>query len=216
MICSKTVHVNGTCTKNTGFCAGKVISMKAVRVLFIMSVILAGIALAVIFARSPWGLTMSIFFFLAINGMKKGIKKFSAYGTARWADRSDLEQAGMLSATSGLIIGRMALIRPRFIEGMRALFDLRLKAAVACEQFMLSMRKLEPPAALVRLVKAVHILVTAPTGAGKGTSLVVPFLRNVDRTRLSRSISRASTISLPPMPGGQWVTRSSCSTRSRL
>ena len=121
---------------------------------------------------------MSIFFFLAINGMKKGIKKFSAYGTARWADRSDLEQAGMLSATSGLIVGRMALIRPRLIEGVRALFNLRLKAAVACEQFMLSMRKLEPPAALVRLVKAVHILVTAPTGAGKGVSLVVPFLRN--------------------------------------
>ena len=119
---------------------------------------------------------MSIFFFLAINGMKKGIKKFSAYGTARWADRSDLEQAGMLSATSGLIVGRMALIRPRFIEGVRALFNFRLKAAAACEQFMLSMRKLEPPAALVRLVKAVHILVTAPTGAGKGVSLVVRHL----------------------------------------
>ena len=29
--------------------------MKVVRVLFIMSVILAGITLAVIFARSPWG-----------------------------------------------------------------------------------------------------------------------------------------------------------------
>src|SRR4029077_9259874 len=103
--------------------------MKFVRVLFIMSVILVGISIFVISTRTPYGFYIPLAFFLAVHGMKKGIKKFSAYGTARWADRSDLEQAGMLSATSGLIVGRMALIRPRLIEGVRALFNFRIKAA---------------------------------------------------------------------------------------
>jgi type IV secretion system protein VirD4 len=151
--------------------------MKAVRLIFVLGVILSGISIAVISARTQYGWLMVLAFFFAVRGMKKGIQKFSAYGTARWADDTDLARAGMLSAKTGLIVGRMALARPRFIEGVRGLFNLQLKAAEACERFMLSMRKLQPPVALVRLVRAVHVLVTAPTGAGKGVSLVVPFLR---------------------------------------
>ncbi len=73
--------------------------------------------------------------------IRKGKRRLSAMGTARWADRSDLTRAGMLNAKSGLILGRM----PRTRE-------------------------------LIRLPQAVHISIFAPSGAGKGVSLIIPFL----------------------------------------
>src|SRR5262249_14247994 len=55
----------------------------------------------------------------------------------------------------------------------------------ACEHFLASIRigrraKLQP--ALVRLPKAVHTAVFAPTGVGKGVSSVIPFLLATDES----------------------------------
>lgn len=56
-----------------------------------------------------------------------------------------------------------------------ALFNPRLGAREACERFW-SKRS------LVRLPSAVHTMVVGPTGAGKGVSLVVPFLQTCDES----------------------------------
>src|SRR5262245_25972765 len=53
-------------------------------------------------------------------------------GSARWADESDLGSAGLLDATSGLILGRLPLSR-RSMRGLR-----------------------QPKGPLVRLPQAVH------------------------------------------------------------
>jgi type IV secretion system protein VirD4 len=101
-----------------------------------------------------------------------------AHGTARWADHSDLERAGMLGGESGLILGRVDGRRPGFWTSLNALFDRRVPSAKACEQFVMSIRKVAPPPppALVRLANAVHSVIFAPAGAGKSTGMAIPFL----------------------------------------
>ena len=96
-------------------------------------------------------------------------------GSARWADEQDLRQAGMLNAPAGFILGRIPTsgqLWPR----VQLLFSRHLSAEQACHDFF-------PPAgrsrtALVRLPQAIHTAVFSPSGGGKGTSGVVPFLMN--------------------------------------
>lgn len=154
------------------------VAMSIVRLLFILGVLISGAALSLITAMSPLWLVVAVTAVLSAKNAKKTYRQITSHGTARWAEISDLERAGMVSGKSGLTVGRMSVARPAFQDGVKGLFNLRIKAAEACERFMLSMCKLQPPVALVRLANAVHVLVTAPTGAGKGVSLVVPFLRN--------------------------------------
>ena len=152
--------------------------MRFCRTVFILGMLCVGWVVALGVAKLPGALTIGVLAFIAMKFAKKGYQRLSACGTARWAEVDDLEQAGMLSGESGLIVGRMSVPRPSFLQGLRSLFDSRIRPAVACERFMSSMRKLPPPMALVRLARAVHVLVTAPTGAGKGVSCVVPYVLN--------------------------------------
>jgi type IV secretion system protein VirD4 len=111
---------------------------------------------------------------------------FTAFGTARWADANDLRAAGMLSASRGPILGRvMDGRKPSLRQATRNLFDCKVPSKDACEQFLASVRfgekaKLNP--VLVRMPKAVHTAVFAPTGVGKGVSCVVPFLLTTDES----------------------------------
>jgi type IV secretion system protein VirD4 len=77
----------------------------------------------------------------------------------------------------GLIIGLMQG-KPSHWEGVKALFNRRLPARDAVTTFLQTCqgrigRKSQQ---LVRLTEAVHTMVAAPTGVGKGTSCIVPFL----------------------------------------
>lgn len=110
----------------------------------------------------------------------------TAFGTARWADANDLRAEGMLGANRGPILGRvMDEGKPPLLKGTRGLFNFKVSSKEACEQFLASIRfgqkaKLNP--GLVRLPKAVHTAVFAPTGVGKGVSCVIPFLLTCDES----------------------------------
>ena len=84
----------------------------------------------------------------------------TAYGTARWADESDL------FATRGLLLGRLSVQKHSFSK----IFDLRVNSLVACLSFW--GERTNP---LVR-INPVHTAIFAPTGAGKGVSFVIPHL----------------------------------------
>jgi type IV secretion system protein VirD4 len=102
-------------------------------------------------------------------------KRLTTLGSARWADADDLGKAGMLNARSGLILGRLTVARTRFLPAIKGLFSLRIDAMTACRQFLSTLRS-KPQQLLVKL-SATHSAVFAPTGVGKGVSVVIPFLQ---------------------------------------
>jgi len=101
---------------------------------------------------------------------KKGYR-YTAYGTARFADVSDIPH--MLEG-NGLIVGHIDGKISR-VDGVKALFNPRMSAKNACQKFLTTCQRKQPKQ-LVRLTQAVHTAVFAPTGLGKGVSIVVPHL----------------------------------------
>lgn len=160
--------------------------MKYCRAMMIVAILILAGMLAALAANALW-LLLTLGVVLLLAGAGKRVRTLTAFGTARWAGIDDLDRAGMLSGKPGLIIGRVAIPRPRFLASLRALFDRRVPSAVACERFVYSMRKLQPArpeTALVTLNKATHISVFSPTGGGKGVSCVIPFLLNCPESML--------------------------------
>lgn len=153
---------------------------KLARLMLILSVV-AGLWSLLIFGLKLGGIGyIGIGLLLFTLFAKRGYQALTAFGTARWADVADLRAAGMLDANSGLIIGRVGGCgKPSLLYAMRQLFNSWVPSREACEQFLASIRlgrKSKVPAPLVRLPKAVHTAVFAPTGVGKGVSSVIPFL----------------------------------------
>lgn len=118
------------------------------RILLIASVAVAVGCLFLIFGW--WALL------LAIPLFKRNYKRYTAYGTARWADESDLD----LNA-KGLLIGKLSVPRRSF----SAIFNPRVKSVDACDAFW--GRRKSP---LVRLPDLIHCALFMPTGIGKGAS----------------------------------------------
>lgn len=102
---------------------------------------------------------------------------FTAFGTARWAEEDDLQQAGMLSG-KGLMVGRLlGSPRPRFLKATLELINPLVRSAVATGHFLRAIfPKVDVNPMHVRLSRAVHTAVFAPTGIGKGVSCMIPFL----------------------------------------
>jgi type IV secretion system protein VirD4 len=153
--------------------------MRLCRAILILAVLIIGYAIAVLTMKMPWAAGLLALVTLSLSARKK-YTQYTAHGTARWADASDLEQAGMLAGKPGLILGRVYVPRPGFLRSLNKLFDGKVSALLACELFVRSMRKLQPQSdtALVQLSNAVHVMVVAPTGVGKGVSCVIPFLKS--------------------------------------
>jgi type IV secretion system protein VirD4 len=122
------------------------------RLLLIASVLLA--ACCVILVFKWWALL------LAIPLFKRHYKRFTAFGTARWADESDLHPNA-----NGLLIGRLAA-KPR--RSFFAIFNPRINSWDACKAFWGKQES-----RLVR-IPAIHSAIFAPTGVGKGVSFVIP------------------------------------------
>lgn len=107
------------------------------------------------------------------------LKRLTTLGSARWAEASELQKAGMLDAKSGLILGRTTLLPPVF-EPLRVLLRARLNCQDACEQFWRLYRR--DYQRIVRLSQAIHTAVFAPSGQGKGVSCIIPFLLESDES----------------------------------
>lgn len=149
--------------------------MRYCRYLLILAVLATGYLFATLAILFPWPAFAIVG--VAVMAKSRKVVRLFAHGTARWANYADLHRAGMLSG-SGLIVGKIRGQRPRFWPSLVALFAFRVPDEEACERFVMSMRKAAPapPPEMVRLNRAVHTAVFAPTGSGKGVSLVVPFL----------------------------------------
>lgn len=149
--------------------------MRCARAMMIVAILLLAMLGIGLVARYPV-LLIGIGILALLAGGKRAYA-LTAYGTARWARFDDLKSAGMLGGT-GLPLGRVGGRRPSFWAALQNLFDRSVPSGEACERFMRSMRKLQaPPAAeVVRLNNVVHTAVFAPTGVGKGVSLVIPYL----------------------------------------
>jgi type IV secretion system protein VirD4 len=120
------------------------------------------------------GILLGLLAFLRASG--RGHKRLTTLGSARWAEKRDLQKAGMLNAKSGLILGRMPG-KARLGPGVSQLLNWSVGSSEACRQFWSGRQK-----SVVRLPKAVHTAVFAPTGVGKGVSCILPFLLNSDES----------------------------------
>jgi type IV secretion system protein VirD4 len=146
--------------------------MTLCRYMLIIGVILLGYCLVLVGFAMP-GVTAIGLACLTAYVAKHGRKRLTTLGSARWAAASDLHKAGMLDGKSGLILGRLTETRRRLLPALIALVDKRVDAFTACWQFLAALRK--SGSVLVKL-NPVHVAVFAPTGVGKGVSMVVPFL----------------------------------------
>lgn len=150
--------------------------MRYCRLILILAIVILAGTFMLICTRFPMLLVFVAGGFI-LRSMRK-TSALTAFGTARWADAYDAEDASMFSQSSALPLGRMQVLRPAVAASFKALFDRHVPAAKACERFIFSMRKLQPapPPQLVHLANAVHVAVFAPTGVGKGVSCVIPHL----------------------------------------
>jgi type IV secretion system protein VirD4 len=139
------------------------------------------LVLFVILALAQFGLLgwiLLLVFAGAAVASRKGRWLLTAFGTAAWASAAGLSRAGMLHANKGLILGRIAddMAWPSG-RGIQALLNPRLGAKDACREFFDAIRyRRRKQGRLVRLPQAVHTMVVAPTGVGKGVSCILPFL----------------------------------------
>jgi type IV secretion system protein VirD4 len=113
---------------------------------------------------------------------RRGRRLLTACGTAAWAGAAELLRAGMLYARKGLILGRLPDDGSSSVSrAVGPLFRPDVPARAACDAFFGGEgRRRGGP--LVRLPQAVHTMVVAPTGVGKGVSFVVPFLLTCDES----------------------------------
>jgi type IV secretion system protein VirD4 len=106
-------------------------------------------------------------------------QRWTTLGSARWANEEDLSRAGMLDATSGLILGKFYVGRS-VSRAVAKLFSKRLLPAQACHEFLSSLR--HGHSVTVRLPQAIHTAIFSPSGQGKGVSGVIPFLLDTDES----------------------------------
>lgn len=105
--------------------------------------------------------------------VRRQTRRWTTLGSARWAEEEDLRRAGMLSARTGLILGRIFVPtdRPKVI---RSLLSTRVSAYEACERCWHFFRRYREY--VVRAPQVIHAAVFAPSGQGKAVSCILPFL----------------------------------------
>ena len=145
--------------------------MAITRFVLIVSILLAAYSLVMLVILIPWAWAILPIVVITVLYRKRG--SWHAMGTARWANLADLCGNGMVEGGNGLMIGQVE-VNTGLLTATKALFDSSVPSDIAYLQFLGSPRK--PPLKTVRLNNAIHTAVFAPTGVGKGVSLVVPHL----------------------------------------
>lgn len=110
---------------------------------------------------------------------RRNIRHLTTLGSARWADERDLTNAGLIDSKTGLILGRIP-VRSNPLGALCSLFWRRITPKHACEQVLKLLKR--DRERLVRASNAIHTAVFAPSGLGKGVSLIIPFLRECDES----------------------------------
>lgn len=144
---------------------------RAMLIAAVLGFIYSAILLALIF---PWAAFALVIVVIALAMKTK--RMLDSCGSARWADFKDCEQAGMIGAKEGLILGWIPGSKRSLKRAVDDLFDKSVSDADACERFIDFSSKKNQAGALVKLPNAVHTAVFAPTGVGKGVSCILPFL----------------------------------------
>lgn len=104
------------------------------------------------------------------------------HGTARWSGLLDLARNGLLGK-NGLVFGRVCVDPPSPGQALRMLFSRKVSADLACRAVLAAfLRRKWINNCLVRLEKFTHILTVAPTGRGKGVSVIIPNLLSYRRS----------------------------------
>ncbi|VTR92886.1 conjugal transfer coupling protein : Type IV secretory pathway, VirD4 component OS=Singulisphaera acidiphila (strain ATCC BAA-1392 / DSM 18658 / VKM B-2454 / MOB10) GN=Sinac_7665 PE=4 SV=1: T4SS-DNA_transf [Gemmata massiliana] len=142
--------------------------MQLCRILLILAVLLAVGAAILAACQIPF-VWLALAALLIALAYRKGHQSV-AHGSSRWATTREL--AHMFEGP-GLGVGEHTGT-VSLSEGVGALFNSRLDNRASCQKFLQALQK--DPKFLVRLTRAVHVACFAPTGAGKGVSLIVPFL----------------------------------------
>lgn len=147
---------------------------KLCRALWVVAVLEFGYALAVaMVAGWPWSMFV-VAAVTALRTLRRG-RHLWAHGMSHWATEADL--GGMIDADTGLMVGRLS-DQQSMTAGQRfgPLLDPKVSSKEACQTAarVWSSRK---KSRLVRLSRAVHVAICAPTSAGKGAGILVPDLR---------------------------------------
>ncbi len=128
------------------------------------------LALSVLVVSHMSGTVLVVVAVIAIV-IRRRTRASDAHGSARWAEPRDVPH--MLSG-SGLILGHMNG-RVSKLWSLRSLCSFQLSAREACHRFLYAFGTwFRKPVA--RLTTSIHTAVFAPTGVGKGVSVVIPHL----------------------------------------
>lgn len=100
----------------------------------------------------------------------------NAHGTAKFAGWWDLLSGGLLGR-DGLILGTTGYLeRPNRWQALRALLSPAVRSATACMLFLNAALPRGGGHRMIRLQRPVHLATFAPSGRGKGVSVIIPNL----------------------------------------
>lgn len=145
------------------------------RCAFVLAVVLSiySAALAVILGWPSSGVFVAAI--ALARAVRQQSRRWTACGTARWAEEDDLRRAGMLDSRTGLILGRIFVPRDR-LRAVCSILSRRISSYETCERLRHVFRPYREH--IVRAPHVIHTAVFAPSGAGKGVSCIIPFLRS--------------------------------------
>lgn len=151
--------------------------MRIARGMLIAAIVLLGYSIIVFALRG--GLCVLVIGGIIAAGYcanRKG-KELWACGSSRWANRQDLQKAGMLNANRGMILGTTTETPVDIGTATAELFNPKTDSRDACEAFLGAMKargyEERMGRSIVRLSNACHVTVCSPTGGGKGISGVL-------------------------------------------
>ena len=148
----------------------------ALRGILLLACSCVGFGLAIIGMQLPVPLVL-IVAGVALNRLRRVARSGWSHGTARLADLSVLIRSRMLGS-SGLILGTTGIMpRPSFWEGLCGLWSSRNPADIASYLFLYALGGSKWVSdRMIRIHAFTHLATFAPTGRGKGISVLIPNL----------------------------------------